>query len=195
MRGMSFLAEPAPSPGQQRMYDDDLAQHGYVWSNSRVWSHHPEMEEAFGAALDLASQAAGLTDRERAMLVLGQAKAIGDSYCSVAWSRRLAEWEDEATALAAIRGDEAPFDERERALARWAQTVARDPNGATPDDIQALRDVGFDDAQIFSLTAFTALRVALSTINDALGARPDLALTETIDPEIRAAITWGRPPA
>lgn len=192
---MSFLSEPAQSPGQQKMYDENLAQHGYVWSNSRVWGHHPELEAGFKDLLGATAQAAGLTNRERAMLVLGQAKAIGDSYCSVAWSRWLTEWEDSDTALAAIQGDGAPFSERERALSRWAQLVARQPNDVEQADVQALRDVGFDDAQVLALTLFTTLRLALSTTNDALGARPDVALAESIDPRIRAAITWGRPPA
>ena len=38
--------------------------------------------------------------------------------------------------------------------------------------MQALRDAGFDDAQIFAITVFVAARLAFSTVNDALGARP-----------------------
>ena len=34
--------------------------------------------------------------------------------------------------------------------------------------------------------------MALSTINDALGARPDQALIDMLDPIVRNAITWGR---
>ena len=40
--------------------------------------------------------------------------------------------------------------------AAWARKVARDPNSTTPADIQALRDAGFDDGQIFAITAFVA---------------------------------------
>ncbi|MBV9830389.1 MAG: hypothetical protein JOZ82_02250, partial [Marmoricola sp.] len=118
-----------------------------------------------------------------------------DSYCSVAWARRLTDWADADTAVRALRHDEAPFDERERALARWARTVAADPNSATPEDVQGLRDAGFDDPQIMALTLYAALRIALSTTNDALGARPDTALADKLDPAVRAAITWGRQPA
>jgi alkylhydroperoxidase family enzyme len=192
---MTFLSEPAPSDGQQKMYDADVAEDGYVWDNSRLWAHLPELDERLGHLIAAASEAAGLSKRDKAMLVIGQAATIGDSYCSFAWSRWLTEWEDTDTALAALRRDETPFDERERELSRWAQIVARDPNAATPADIQRLRDVGFDDPQILALTLYTALRVALSTTNDALGARPDLALAEMLDPAIRATITWGRQPA
>jgi alkylhydroperoxidase family enzyme len=60
------------------------------------------------------------------------------------------------TAAAALRREDAPFTKRERALARWARNVADDPNGTAPEDIQRLRDVGFDDQQILPLTAYTA---------------------------------------
>ena len=67
-------------------------------------------------------------------------------------------------------------------MAAWARKVARDPNATTPADIQALRDAGLDDGQIFAITAFVALRLAFSTINDALGAQPDAELAQSLPP-------------
>ena len=192
---MTFLSEPAPSDGQQQMYDADIAEDGYIWDNSKLWAHEPALNDQLGGLIRAAAESAGLSNREKAMLVIGQASAIGDSYCSFAWSRWLTEWENPETALAAIRHDETLFNDRERALSRWSQIVAKDPNGATPSDIQCLRDVGFEDPQILALTLYTSLRMALSTTNDALGARPDLALAEMLDPAIRDAIAWGRQPA
>lgn len=192
---MTFLNEPAASEGQQKMYDADVAQDGFVWDNSKLWGHQPALDEALGALIAAAGESAGLSKREKAMLVIGQASTIGDSYCSLAWGRWLTEWEDAETAAAALRHDEAPFTERERALAAWARKIADDPNSTTPHDIQRLRDAGFDDPQILALTTYTALRLALSTTNDALGARPDLALADMLDPTVRGAVTWGRAPA
>jgi hypothetical protein len=40
-----------------------------------------------------------------------------------------------------------------------------------------------------------ALRLAFSTINDALGAQPDGALARALPPEVRQAVTYGRPVA
>lgn len=81
------------------------------------------------------------------------------------------------------------------ALARWARLVARDPNATTEADVQALRDVGFDDRQVFAATTFVALRIAFSTVNDALGALPDRRLADDAPPAVRAAATYGRPVA
>ena len=41
----------------------------------------------------------------------------------------------------------------------------------TADDVEALRSAGIADQEIFHATAFVALRLAFSTVNDPLGAR------------------------
>lgn len=192
---MTFLDEPTPSEGQQKLYDEDLAKDGFVWDASKLWAHQPSLEEQFNAMVSAAGQAAGLTLREKAMLVIGQASTIGDSYCSLAWGRWLTESEDARTAAAALRQDPEHFSDRERTLDLWARKIAGDPNDTTQDDVQSLREAGFDDAQILALTLYAALRLALSTTNDALGARPDIALADMLDPAVRGAVTWGRQPA
>jgi hypothetical protein len=37
----SFLEEPPASPRVQALYDEDLADGGYVWNVSRLWAHQP----------------------------------------------------------------------------------------------------------------------------------------------------------
>ena len=80
-------------------------------------------------------------------------------------------------------------------MAAWARKVAKDPNSTTPADIEELRNSGLDDDQIFAITVFAALRLAFSTVNDALGAQPDAQLAESLPPEVRSAVTFGRPVA
>jgi hypothetical protein len=38
----SFLEEPPVSPHVQALYDEDLADDGYVWNVSRLWAHQPD---------------------------------------------------------------------------------------------------------------------------------------------------------
>jgi alkylhydroperoxidase family enzyme len=78
-------------------------------------------------------------------------------------------------------------------MALWARDVVRDPNATTPADVQVLRDAGFSDAQVFAITVFVALRVAFSTVNDALGLPPDAALRRTVPADVLDAVTRGRP--
>src|ERR1700745_634409 len=42
----SFLEEPAVSAQVQALYDEDLADGGYVWNVSRLWAHQPDTPEA-----------------------------------------------------------------------------------------------------------------------------------------------------
>jgi hypothetical protein len=72
--------------------------------------------------------------------------------------------------------------------------VVADPNTIVAEDVQALRDSGFDEAQIFAITTFVALRLAFSTVNDALGARPDRELCTSTPQEVCTAVTFGRQP-
>ncbi|MEO6629916.1 MAG: hypothetical protein ABIP03_15265 [Aquihabitans sp.] len=60
-------------------------------------------------------------------------------------------------------------------------------------DVRALRDGGFTDPQIFAVTAFLAMRIAFSTVNDALGARPDVELLSNAPLPVEEATTYGRP--
>jgi alkylhydroperoxidase family enzyme len=85
-------------------------------------------------------------------------------------------------------------DPAEQVLAHWARLVTRDPNATTFADVQTLRDAGFDDAQIVAITVFIALRLAFSTVNDALGARPDREVLDAAPTPVRDAVTFGRPP-
>lgn len=42
---------------------------------------------------------------------------------------------------------------------------------------------------------YVALRLAFSTVNDALGAHPDAELADEAPAAVRDAVTWGRRPA
>src|SRR6202035_293790 len=140
-----------------------------------------------------ATQAGSLTFRQRCVLVTATASALGDSYCSLARGKKLADEAGPDLAAAVIRADYDGLDQDERALAVWARRVATDPNAIAAEDVQVLRDGGLDDAQIFAITAFVALRLAFSTINDALGARPDHELGSSTSEQVRSAIDFGRP--
>jgi len=188
----NFL-EPAPSTTEaQELYDEDLADSGYVWNVTRLWAHQPETVSRLFDLMGRAFEPSGLGFRQRGILVTATASALGDSYCSLAWGGKLSSKSDAALAAAVIRGDDEGLSEQEAAMAVWARKIVQDPNATTSDDVQALRDTGISDEQIFAITAFVALRLAFSTINDALGAQPDQQLVDSLPPEIVGAVTYGR---
>ena len=189
----AFLPPPAETEDVRRMYDEDLAGDGFVMNLTRVWAHAPGLQERTTALLAGAAATAGLTHRQRGVLVAACAAARGDSYCSLAWGSRLAAEAGDDVAVAVLEGRDEDLDPADRALARWARQVARDPNGTTREDVEALRAAGFDDARVLALTVYVAARVAFSAVNGALGAAPDGAY-RTLAPEpVRRAVSYGRP--
>jgi uncharacterized peroxidase-related enzyme len=191
----SFLHEPPVSLQVQALYDQDLADSGYVWNGSRLWAHQPETLNRLFELMSQAFKPSGLNLRQRGILVAAAASTLGDSYCSLAWGGKLAKASDTAVAAGVLNGSDAGLTDQEKAMAAWARKVAKDPNATTPADIQALRDAGLDDGQIFAITAFVALRVAFATINDSLGAQPDAQLAQSLPRQVREAVTYGRPVA
>lgn len=189
---MTFLTPPPDSPEVRALHEADLAQDGFVMNLTHLWAHDPPTNDAFTALLLRVGEVAGLAPSDRGVLVCATAATLGDSYCALAWGGRLSRLLDEATALAVLRGQYDQLPAREAALARWASAVTRDPNATTADDVAALRQVGYDDRQVFALTTYVALRVAFSTVNGALGATPDAPLRDVAPPAVAGTVTWGR---
>ncbi len=136
--------------------------------------------------------ASSLGERDWAVLVAATTAQRNDSYCSLAWGAKLAR-----LAVADVLGGRPTpsLSPREAALAEWAGKVVDDPNATTEADVEALRDAGLGDREIFEATSFIAFRLAFSTVNDALGAAPDRQLADAAPEPVRTAVTWGRPPA
>jgi uncharacterized peroxidase-related enzyme len=191
----SFLQEPPESSQSRALFDEDLADDGYVWNASRLWAHQPETLDRLYELMSQAFRPSGLRFRQRGILVTAAASALGDSYCSLAWGGKLSKASDATVAVGILNGSDTGLTEQEKAMAKWARKIAKNPNATTLADIRALRDCALDDEQIFAITAFVALRLAFSTINDSLGAQPDAQLALSLPQQVREAVTYGRPVA
>ncbi|WBB68426.1 hypothetical protein [Micromonospora sp. WMMD812] len=192
-RPAAFLADPPPSPAVTAAYEADLASDGYVNNLTRVWCRRPDVLASFQAVRTDLLAASRLSAREVAVMVAATAATLGDAYCALAWGSRLAELTDEAIAARVLRGVDSDLTEREAALAGWSRQVVEDPNSTTESDVDRLRTAGLDDQEIFEATTWIAFRLAFSTVNDALGARPDTQLADKAPPAVRDAVAHGRP--
>jgi uncharacterized peroxidase-related enzyme len=188
-----FLGSPPTTPQAQALYDEDVAESGYVWNVSRLWGYQPETVNRLFELMSEAFKPSGLTFRQRGILVTAAASTLGDSYCSMAWGGKLADATSTDLAAGVLNGRDGELSEQEKAMAEWARKIVKDPNATTTVDVQTLRDAALTDEQIFAITAFVALRVAFSTINDSLGAQPDAQLVENLPQEVVNAVTFGRP--
>lgn len=191
-----FLTDPPPSPQADAVYDAARESDGYVGNFTRLWCWRPDLFRSFVDLRLALMGATTLSDREVAIVVTATVSAMGDSYCSLAWGSKLAKLAGDETAAGVIAGRlPADLSARETALAEWCRTVVRDPMATTPEQVASLRDAGFDDREVFDATLLLGLRLAFSTVNDALGAQPDRQLADGAPAPVRDAVTFGRPAA
>lgn len=187
-----FLAVAPASAEAEQLRQSDLDELGYVMNASRLWGHMPATLDGLFDLLGQCVKLGRLDVRTRGILVAATASTLGDSYCSLAWGGKLTKVADAELAAGVLVGDDSALAPPEQVLAAWARAIARDPNSTTAADVQALRDAGFDEAQIMAVTVFIAMRIAFSTVNDALGAIPDPELVAGLPAAITHAVTWGR---
>jgi uncharacterized peroxidase-related enzyme len=188
-----FLRSPPLSEARSALYARDAADDGYVLNATRLWAWRPDVCDAFVCLRKLLTEKTALSLRERSILVCAVAANLGDSYCALAWGTTLAAEIDPATAAAVLHRVEATqLTVRERALATWVEQVMREPNATTVENVDRLRGAGLTDEEIFDATVFIAFRLAFSTVNDALGARPDWQLAAAAPAAVRDAVVYGR---
>jgi uncharacterized peroxidase-related enzyme len=190
-----FLQNAPDNEAAARLYQSDLDKRGFVMNFNRAWAWRPDVAEAFLALRGMLTSTSSLSPREQALLTCAMASTLGDSYCSLAWGKMLAASSDPSTAAAVLSASPSAgsLTPREEALAAWARKVVDNPNGTTAQHLAALRAAGCSEKDIFEATAFIAFRLAFSTVNDALGVRPDRQIADGAPPEVRRAVAYGRP--
>jgi uncharacterized peroxidase-related enzyme len=188
-----FIVAPADSVETSKVYKSSAEANGFVMNLTKAWAWRPDVFSGFAVLRNQLTDQSKLSKRELAVLVCATASALGDSYCSLAWGRTLAQHADAVTAAAVISNSvEGALSERERVLAAWARKVVQDPNTTTASDIEVLRKAGLSELEIFEATVFVAFRQAFSAVNDALGISPDRQLYEQVPTEVKEVVTFGR---
>src|ERR1700691_3699971 len=99
-----FLGSPPLTPQAQALYDEDMAESGYVWNVSRLWAYQPETVKRLFELMSQAFTPSGLDLRQRGILVTATASTLGDSYCSLAWGGKLSAASDPTLAGCVLNG-------------------------------------------------------------------------------------------
>jgi uncharacterized peroxidase-related enzyme len=188
-----FIADPDTPGDIERLSQATTSSMGFPMNLGRAWAWRPDIFEGFAALRTQLTGKSTLSKRDQAVMVCAMASQLGDSYCSLAWGKTLAQ-EAGAEVAAGVISDSAQsaLTPRDKALAAWARKVVKDPNGTTAQDLQALRDAGLAEKEVFEATVFVAFRLAFSTVNDALGVQPDWQLAQAVPPEVAEAVNYGR---
>jgi uncharacterized peroxidase-related enzyme len=183
-----LLGEATVTPASTEMAADDLAELGFVTNGTRLWMHDPEAVSLLFDTMRAAVHRAHLSVAERGIAVITATSLIGDTYCPLAWGQKLATQTTPEVAASVLDRSDDQLDERGKAIAAWASVVAGG-HTASAADLDRLREAGFSDDAILGLTHFIALRMAFSTVNLALGARPEEAYLAYVAPAVRDAWT------
>jgi uncharacterized peroxidase-related enzyme len=131
--------------------------------------------------------------RRYELATLAAAKVLRSSYCALAHGTVLAELLGPEATRAVADGDAiTALDPVDAEIVRFATLVTRDAAAVTAKDVDRLRAVGLSDEDILDVTLAVAARCFFSTVLEALGVQPDPAF-QALDPDLRAALTVGRP--
>src|SRR5690348_4905434 len=97
-----FIVAPEDSVETLKVYKSSADSQGFVMNLTRAWAWRPDVFSGFAALRTQLTDQSALSKKELAVLVCAAASTLGDSYCSLAWGRTLAQQADATTAAAVI---------------------------------------------------------------------------------------------
>jgi uncharacterized peroxidase-related enzyme len=130
--------------------------------------------------------------RRYELATLAAARRLRSSYCALAHGKLLVERFGEPVVAIARDRTSAGLDAVDLAVMDFAERVVTDATSIGEADLQRLRDLGLDDADIMDVVLAAAARCFYSKTLDALGVRADASFRE-LDPDLQEVLVVGRP--
>ena len=191
---MTFITTTPPHAAQDAvadMYRRQQASWGYVPNYAKVFCHRPEVLARWGQLL--AEIKRPMDKRRFELVTFAAAHELRHSACALAHGKALRDFfsDEQIVSIAAGRLD-GVLGEAEQAMIRFARRVANDASKVTGDDVEALRELAYTDAEIFDIAATAAGRAFFTKLLDALGVAPDSPFL-ALDEPLRSSLTVGRP--
>jgi uncharacterized peroxidase-related enzyme len=181
---MSWIAGIAPenaSPELRPIYDRIRGRAtsqrvSHVW---QAWGGHPTgLETSFAQYRALMDDPAPLTPVQAEMIALVVSATIGCGYCVSHHGPKLARLVGEATAHEVARDyREANLAARDRVLLDAAVALTCEPAERKQDDIERLREYGFDDVAILKAMSIAAYYNGVNRMVLGLGVELEPGLT------------------
>jgi alkylhydroperoxidase family enzyme len=156
---------------------------GYVPNYNRLFARRPAVYDAWKQLNGAIRSTMDL--RRYELATVAAAQQLRSSYCSLAHGKVLVE------KFGLRPGD--PVTDEEQAVQELARKVAADALSVTEDDYARLRGFGLDDDEIFDVVLAAAARSFFCKAIDGTGVQPDAEYRDLLDPDVREALTVGRP--
>jgi uncharacterized peroxidase-related enzyme len=137
---------------------------------------------------------ANMDQRRYELATIAAARRLRSSYCTLAHGSVLLDKFLNADELNAVVGnrDDSELDAVDAAVIALADKVALDAASVEQSDIDQVRSVGLSDADILDVVLAAAARCFFSKVLDGIGIQADAKYAQ-LDPELRDALTVGRP--
>ena len=189
---ITTIGEEEATGAVASMYETDRAVFGYLPNLTKGFSLRPEVYAAW-RQLNGAVKA-NMDLRRYELATIAAASRLRSSYCTLAHGRVLLDNFLSSDGVRAAIGGQASdeLDALDAAVVEMAEKVARDASSVTQVDVDRLRALGLSDEEVVDVVLAAAVRCFFSKVLDGLGVQPDARFNE-LDPELRDALTVGRP--
>jgi uncharacterized peroxidase-related enzyme len=178
-KAISWLGVPpqedAP-PGVKAMYDKADEKLGFVPNVLRVYSLRPAHLELWNAFYDdLMRGESSLTRPQREMIAVVVSTANRCHYCMVSHSAYLRKLTGDPVLVEQLRTNYryAEIEPRERAMLDFAVKLTEQSSSCTEADVEALREAGWSDEDIFDITEVAAMFNFTNRLASGLGWVPN----------------------
>lgn len=189
---ITTIAEDEAEGAVAGMYETDREVFGYLPNLTKGFSLRPDVYAAW-RRLNGAVKA-NMDPRRYELATIAAAHRLRSSYCTLAHGRVLLDNFLSPDGLRAAIGVQASeeLDALDTAVIEVADKVALDASSVTQADIDRLRSFGLSDGDVVDVVLAAAVRCFFSKALDGLGVQADAGYRE-LDPELRDALTVGRP--
>ena len=192
MAFVSVITDDQASGKAAEFFESDRASLGFVANYSRVLANRPAMFEGWGRLIGGIKST--MDPRRYELVTLAAATRLRSSYCALAHGKVLLDnyyGASDLTKIALDRGS-GQLDEADVAVMNLAEKIVDDAGSVTQAEMDRLRELGLTDPEIIDVVVTTAARCFFSKTLDALGVQADSTYAD-MDPELRDALTVGRP--
>lgn len=185
-------AEDAAEGALAQWYASQREGWGFLPDYAGCFASRPEVAQAWQGLS--AAVRTGVDRRRFEIATIAAARVRRSTYCTVAHASFLRDvCDDEATMRElALSPDGSTLAAEDAAVFAFATKVATDAASVEQSDVDALRAVGFTDAEVADLVFAVAARMFFTTVLDGLGARLDRPTAATFDDDVLAAMVVGR---
>lgn len=194
MTFISTVPEDEATGEVAEMYQRTKEALGYLPNYTLAFSARPPVYAAWSRLI--AAIRGNMDPRRYELATMGAARALRSTYCLLAHGEKLLELGSPESEVRSISdpGTWGDLDEKDRAIVEFASKVVEAAFSISDSDVERLRGLGLDDAEIFDVAAAAAARSFFSKLVDATGTHADARFNETMSGLVEY-LSVGRPVA